>query len=47
LTKTYESSLNQGINRLNDETQQLAESPLIKEISLMVARELLKKRDVS
>lgn len=43
LTQTYESSLNQGVSRLNTETQVLAENPLVREISLIVARELMKK----
>lgn len=42
LTVTYEASLNQGVNKLNTETQVLAENPLVKEISLLVARELIK-----
>lgn len=42
LTVTYEASLNQGVNKLNTETQVLAENPLVKEISLLVARELMR-----
>jgi hypothetical protein len=37
LTRTYENSLNRGVVQLNEETRSLAENPLIKEISLMVA----------
>lgn len=37
LTKTYEASLNRGVVQLNEETKTLAENPLIKEISLIVA----------
>ena len=33
---------NSGVNKLNDETQMLAENPLVREISLIVAKELLK-----
>ena len=43
LTRTYETSLNTGVNKLNQETEVLAENPLVREISLIVARELLKK----
>lgn len=43
LAKTYECSLNQGVQKLNTETSFLAENPLIKEISLVVAKELLAK----
>ena len=46
LTKTYEQSLNKGVGQLNDETKQLQENPLIKEISLIVAQELVKKSQV-
>jgi hypothetical protein len=42
LTRVYENSLNNGVNKLNDETQMLAENPLVREISLIVAKELLK-----
>jgi hypothetical protein len=42
LTRVYENSLNSGVNKLNDETQMLAENPLVREISLIVAKELLK-----
>ena len=42
LTQTYESSLNQGVNKLNCETTVLAEDPLVREISLLVAKELMK-----
>ena len=42
LTNTYEASLNQGVNKLNTETQLLAEDPLVREISLIVAKELMK-----
>ena len=37
LAKTYEESLNKGVGQLNEETKQLAENPLVKEISLIVA----------
>ena len=37
LAKTYESSLNKGVTSLNEETKNLAENPLVKEISLLVA----------
>ncbi len=43
MTRTYEASLNTGVNKLNQETEVLAENPLVREISLIVARELLKK----
>lgn len=43
LTKTYEASLNRGVVQLNEETRQLADNPLIKEVSLIVAQELLNK----
>ena len=43
LAKTYEASLNQGVQKLNTETSVLAENPLIKEISLIVAKELLSR----
>lgn len=43
LAKTYESSLNKGVGELNNETRVLAENPLIQEISLIVAQELLNK----
>jgi hypothetical protein len=31
------------VNRLNEETQVLAEDPLVKEISLIVAKELIQR----
>jgi hypothetical protein len=43
LTRVYENSLNNGVTKLNDETQMLAENPLVREISLIVAKELLKQ----
>lgn len=43
LTRTYEASLNHGVTKLNNETQVLAENPLVREISLIVARELMKQ----
>ncbi len=43
LAKTYESSLNKGVGHLNNETRILAENPLIQEISLIVAQEILNK----
>lgn len=42
LTKIYERSLNTGAEKLNNETMNMAESPLVREISLLVAKELLK-----
>jgi hypothetical protein len=42
LTVTYEESLNTGITKLNTETNLLAEDPLVREISLIVAKELMK-----
>lgn len=44
LTQTYEGSLNKGMTTFNQETTMLADNPLIKEISLVVARQLLSKR---
>lgn len=42
LTKKYEASLNQGLNRFNQETEILyADHPLVKDISLIVAQKLL------
>jgi hypothetical protein len=38
LSNTYERSLNTGFNKFNKETQDLAENPLVREISLAVAR---------
>lgn len=43
LTKTYEMSLNRGVVQLNHETRSLAENPLVQEISLLVAQELINK----
>jgi len=43
LAKTYEQSLNKGVSQLNEETKNLAENPLVKEISLIVAQELVRK----
>ena len=43
LTRQYEASLNQGVHRLNDETAILADNPLIKEISLVIANQLQKQ----
>ena len=43
LAQTYERSLNSGVHQLNSETQMLAENPLVREISLIVANELIKK----
>ena len=37
LAKTYELSLNKGVDQLNEETKQLADNPLVKEISIIVA----------
>lgn len=41
LARDYELSLNVGANKLNKETEILSESPLVREISLIVAKELL------
>ena len=43
LTQSYEMSLNRGVRTLNLETQLLTDNPLIHEISLVVAKELLTK----
>jgi len=43
LTITYESSLNRGVNVLNKETNLLADNPLIHEISIIVAKQLLQR----
>jgi len=43
LTITYETSLNRGVNVLNNETHLLADNPLIHEISIVVAKQLLSK----
>ena len=43
LTVTYESSLNKGVTTLNQETNLLADNPLVHEISLVVAKQLLTK----
>ena len=40
LTKTYEYSLNKGVHGLNEETRNLQDNPLVREISLIVAQEL-------
>ena len=40
---TYESSLNKGVTTLNQETNLLADNPLVHEISLVVAKQLLTK----
>ena len=37
LTLVYENSMNQGVNVLNKETKLLAENPIIKDISIVVA----------
>ena len=41
LTYAYESSLNKGVQKVNRETQMLADNPLVNEISLVVAKHLL------
>ena len=41
LTVAYESSLNKGVQKVNRETQLLADNPLVNEISLVVAKQLL------
>lgn len=38
LTQTYEQSLNRGAQKLNQETELLAQNPLVHEISLIVAK---------
>lgn len=38
LSVTYEQSLNRGVNKLNYETELLAENSLVQEISLVVAK---------
>mgnify|MGYP000211522657 CR=1 FL=1 len=43
LSVTYEQSLNKGVTKLNNETMILADNPLIQEISLVVAKQLLTK----
>ena len=43
LTVTYENSMNKGMNVLQTETNLLADNPLVHEISLVVAKELLTK----
>lgn len=43
LTVTYQSSLNKGVNKLNQETNLLADNPLVNEISIIVAKQLLSK----
>ena len=40
---TYEQSLNRGVTKLNTETGLLADNPLINEISIIVAKQLLMK----
>jgi hypothetical protein len=40
---TYENSLNKGVSVLNNETTLLADNPLIHEISIVVAKQLLSK----
>ena len=43
LAVAYESSLNKGVKTLNSETGLLADNPLVHEISLVVAKQLLSK----
>ena len=43
LSVTYEQSINRGVSKLNYETEVLAENPLVQEISLVVAKQLLSK----
>jgi len=40
LGSSYEQSLHKGATHFNEETRQLADNPLIKEISLIVAQKL-------
>lgn len=41
LALIYEQSLNQGVNTLNQETVELSENPLVREISLVVAKQMM------
>ena len=43
LMETYSASLNKGVDVLSLETSQLMENPLVKEISLVVAKDILTK----
>ena len=43
LTIAYEQSLNKGVQKVNRETELLADNPLVNEISLVVAKQLLTK----
>mmetsp|Transcript_41292 Transcript_41292/g.39768 ORF Transcript_41292/g.39768 Transcript_41292/m.39768 type:complete len:153 (-) Transcript_41292:41-499(-) len=43
LARTYELSLNKGVYSLNEETRNLSENPLVKEISIIVAQEIMRK----
>eukprot|EP00356_Strombidium_inclinatum_P005259 CAMPEP_0170481962 /NCGR_PEP_ID=MMETSP0208-20121228/2195_1 /TAXON_ID=197538 /ORGANISM="Strombidium inclinatum, Strain S3" /LENGTH=278 /DNA_ID=CAMNT_0010754753 /DNA_START=362 /DNA_END=1195 /DNA_ORIENTATION=+ len=43
LANTYESALNKGVNSLDNEVGVLAQNPLVHEISLVVAKQLLTK----
>lgn len=40
---TYERSLNQGVGTMGKETTELAENPLVREISLVIAKQLITK----
>lgn len=41
LAATYERSLNAGVSHLNNETRELAANPLVQEISLLLAKQLM------
>lgn len=43
LAASYERSMNTGVTQMNHETADLQQSPLVEQISLIVAQQLLKK----
>jgi len=43
LMRTYEQSLNTGVVKLGQEAQDLSQNHLVREISLVVARQLMKQ----
>jgi len=43
LMRTYEQSLNTGVVKLGQEAQDLSQNYLVREISLVVARQLMKQ----
>lgn len=47
ITKQYELAINSGGEKLNNETTNLSDSPLVREISLLVAAELLRNGQTS